>query len=184
MGRPRNRNTMKHPDVSPEPACRRFALEYGPKRPGLRRALFLSLLFPLLLGTGLHVEFFAAKNWNSGEAVLLLHIALGLIFTAVFLSWIGGHVVRGLPRSQRPGFTWLSWLLLAGYAAVAVTGLMMVLPVLIYLGGGLWFWRFEATHTLTFLHLWAALAAGAGLLAHLGLRHWALPSARKARRTP
>lgn len=173
---------MEHIRLPPPPACRQLLADYGPRRPGLWRALMLCLLFAFLFGTGLHVEFLAARNWNAGEVVLLLHIILGLVFAAVFLSWIAGHVLRGLPKSQRPGFTWLSWILLAKYAVVLVTGLMMVLPTLIHFGGGLWFWRFEATYVLTFLHLWSAVAAAAGLVVHLTLRHWAPPLAGKRRR--
>lgn len=173
---------MKPLDTLPEAGCRQILAEYGPKRPGITRAVLLSLLFAALLGTGLYIEFLAARNWNAGEVVLLVHIALGLPFTALFLSWIAGHVARGLPKSRRSGFTWLSWLLLAKYLVVIVTGLMMVLPTLLYLGGGIWFWRFETTDVLTFLHLWVALAAAAGLVAHLALRHWEAPGAPKTGR--
>lgn len=172
---------MKSLKTLPEPACRRFVLEYGPKRPGIRGALALSLLFAVLLGTGLHLEFLAARNWNAGEAVLLAHLLVGLIFTALFLSWIGGHLVRGLPRSQRPVFTGLSWLLLAKFALIVITGLMMALPTAVYLAGGIWFWSFQATHVQTFLHLWTSLAAAAGLLAHLAMRHWQLKVDRPQR---
>ncbi|WP_145926069.1 DUF4405 domain-containing protein [Shinella sp. HZN7] len=174
-------DAMKNLETLPTPACRRFMLEYGPKRPGIRRALALSLLFVALVCTGLYLEFLAGRNWNAGEAVLLVHLALGLIFTALFLSWIGGHVLRGLPRSQRPAFSVLSWLLLAKFVLVVVTGLMMTLPTVVYLAGGLWFWSFEATHVLTFLHLWASLAAAAGFLVHLGMRHWVLRVDRQKR---
>ena len=175
---------MRCPQTLPEPACRRFVLEYGPKRAGSRRALALSLLFFLLFGTGLHLEFLAGRNWNAGEAILLAHLAVGLLFSALFLSWVGGHVVRSLPRSGRPVFTVLSWLLLVKFVLVTATGLLMALPVAVYLGGGVWFWSFEATHRLTFLHLWGSFAAVAGLLAHLAMRHWALPTGRRGRRAP
>lgn len=183
-GRPRDRDAMEQIEASPEPACRQFQQEYGPSRPGLRRALFLSLAFALLLATGLYLEFLATQNWNAGEPVLVLHIVLGLAFTGVFLSWITAHVLRGLPKSRRPGFTWLSWLLLATYALVLASGLLMIVPVAVRLSGGLWFWRFEATYLLTFLHLWAAIAAAVGLIVHLVLRHWALPADRKGRSAP
>jgi hypothetical protein len=163
---------MSDRDVIAEPACRRFDQEYGPKRPGRRRAMLLSLLFAILLGTGLHLEFLAARNWNSGEIVLWAHIVVGLGFLVAFLPWIGRHVARGLDHSQRPFFVWISWLLLATYVVLIVTGLMMVLPTAIFLGGGIWLWRFETTAILTFLHLWSAFAAAAGLLLHLALRHW------------
>ena len=96
---------MSDRDVIAEPACR-------------RRAMLLSLLFAILLGTGLHLEFLAARNWNSGEIVLWAHIVVGLGFLVAFLPWIGRHVARGLDHSQRPFFVWISWLLLATYQAV------------------------------------------------------------------
>ena len=175
---------MRSLETLPEPACRRIVLEYGPRRAGIRRALALSLLFAILVGTGLHLEFLAGWNWNAGQAVLLAHLAAGLVFTALFLVWIGGHVARGLPKSQRPLFTVLGWLLLAKFALVIGTGLLMALPVAVYLGGRVWFWSFEATHRLTFLHLWVSCAAAAGFIAHLAMRHWALPARRQGRRTP
>jgi hypothetical protein len=73
---------------------------------------------------------------------------------------------------QRTLFSWSSWLLLADYVVVLATGLAMVLPTALYLGGHVWLWRFETTGILTFLHLWSALAAAPGLLVHLTLRHW------------
>lgn len=172
---------MSDHDVVAEPACRRFNLEYGPKRPGLCRAILLSLLLAILFSTGLHLEFLAARNWNAGEVVLWGHIAASLGFLGVFLSWVGPHVLRGLDRSQRPLFLWLSWLLLGTYVALIVTGLMMVLPIAVFLGGGIWLWRFETTGILTFLHLWGGFAAAAGLLLHLALRHWRLiaPAVRR-----
>src|SRR6218665_3401442 len=111
---------MRCRETLPEPAYRRFVLEYGPKRAGLRCVLALSLLFAVLVGTGLHLEFLAGRNWNAGEAILLAHLAVGLVFTALFLSWIGGHVLRGLPRSERPVFSALGWLLLAKFVLVVV----------------------------------------------------------------
>lgn len=169
-------------ETLPEPACRRFVLEYGPQRAGVRRALALSLLFAALFGTGLYLEFLAGWNWTAGEAVLVAHLLGGLAFTALFLSFIGGHVARGLPRSERLLFSALSWLLLAKFILVVATGLLMALPTAIYLAGGLWFWSFEATHRLTFLHLWGSFAAVAGFLGHLTMRHWVLPAERRRSR--
>ncbi|WP_337183715.1 hypothetical protein [Shinella sp.] len=174
---------MKSLQTLPEPACRRFVLEYGPKRPGIRRALALSLLFAVLVGTGLHLEFLAGRNWNAGETILLAHLAVGLLFTVLFLSWIGGHVLRGLPGSERRVFSVLGWLLLAKFVLVIGTGLMMALPTAVFLAGGVWFWSFEATDVLTFLHLWVSLAASVGLLAHLAMRHWEPRTVRHGRRS-
>ncbi|MEW9613550.1 hypothetical protein AB3G45_06910 [Shinella sp. S4-D37] len=175
---------MSSLETLPEPACRRIVLEYGARRAGIRRALALSFLFAILFGTGLHLEFLAGWNWNAGEAVLLAHLAAGLVFTVLLLTWIGGHMARGLPKSQRPLFTALSWLLLAKFVLVVGTGLLMALPVAAYLSGRVWFWSFEATYRLTFLHLWVSFAAAAGFIAHLAMRHWALPAERRARRAP
>jgi hypothetical protein len=49
------------------------------------RMQVLTYFFALLLGTGLCLGFLTGLNWNSGEAILLLHIVFGLIFTVLFL---------------------------------------------------------------------------------------------------
>ena len=140
------------------------------------RMQVLTYLFALLLGTGLYLEFFAGLNWNYGEVILLLHIVFGLIFTALFLIWIARHIRQGQFRSQRRLFTGLSWFLIAKYVLIITTGLLMLLPPAIYLTGTIWFWQFETTYMLTFLHLWGSIAATTGLLIHLGLRHWRRPA--------
>jgi hypothetical protein len=145
------------------------------------RMQVLTYLFALLLGTGLHLEFFAGLNWNSGEVILLLHIVFGLIFTALFLIWIVGHIRQGQFRSQRRFFTGLSWFLIAKYILIIATGFLMALPPAIYLTGTVWFWQFETTYMLTFLHLWGAIVATTGLLVHLGLRHWRKPASSSCR---
>jgi len=137
-----------------------------------RTSLLISLLFAGLLGTGLHLEWLAGRNWNSGEIVLLAHLLLGLVFAVLLAGWIGQHVRSGLRSSQRPAFTWLSWLLLGKCVLLLLGGVLMILPVALYLSGVIWFWSFETTELLAFLHLWAAYLAGIGLLAHLLLRHW------------
>lgn len=137
-----------------------------------RTSLLISLLFAGLMGSGLHLELLAGRNWNSGEIVLFVHLCLGLAFTILLAFWIGRHVRSGLRSSQRPAFTWLSWLLLGKCVLLLLGGLLMTLPVALYLGGVIWFWSFETTDLLTFLHLWAACLASIGLLAHLLLRHW------------
>lgn len=157
----------------------RSAMVRGYKLPAVRRASLLTLMFAVLLGTGVYIEFLAGWHWNAGEAVLLLHIVLGLVFVAMFLFWFTTHVRQGLPKSQRPLFTWLSWMLLAGYALVLVTGVIMIIPSAVFLAGWIWFWRFETTHVLTLVHFWSALAAAAGLVAHFYLRHWRKPASVK-----
>lgn len=145
---------------------------HGAARPGRGRAIVLSAGFAILFATGLHLELFATYNWRAGELVLWCHIGLGLVFTAFFANWIGSHVGRNLAVARQSLFFWSSWLLLADYVAVLATGLAIVLPTALYLGGHVWFWRFETTSILTFLHLWGAVAAAPGLLVHLALRHW------------
>ncbi|PPJ49069.1 hypothetical protein C0075_00315 [Rhizobium sp. KAs_5_22] len=148
----------------------------GPSRLAVRRTSLLTILFAVLLGTGTYIEFLAARNWNAGETVLVLHIVLGLVGVAMFASWIGPHVLHGLPKSQRPLFTWLSWLLLASYLLVFGTGLVMIIPLASYLAGRVWFFQFDTTGVLTFLHLWSAFAAASGLFLHLLLQHWRKPA--------
>lgn len=154
-------------------------MDYRPSRPRIGRSSLLSIAFAILLGTGLYLEFLADANWNAGEVVLAGHVVLGLGFTVVFASWIGGHVRRGLRTASRQAFRRLSWLLLTLYVLLVATGLLMVLPTTLYLVGVLWFWRFETTGVLTFVHFWGALAATMALFAHLAMRHWRLPMARR-----
>lgn len=155
---------------------RRSSRRTKPFCSGLVPAAGLSLLFGLLFLTGLILEFVAGRNWNSGLVVLLIHVGGGLLFTGLFLFWIPGHCRHGLARSQRAVFTWLSWLLLAKYLVLIVSGLMLVTPGAAYIAGVIWFWSFETTFLLTDLHLWASFAAVLGLLLHLGLRHWRPPA--------
>ncbi|WP_336084048.1 hypothetical protein [Thalassospira sp. CH_XMU1448-2] len=160
-------------------------VQYVPARAGVMsliransRMQVLTYLFALLLGTGLYLEFFAGHNWNAGETVLLFHLFVGLIFTVLFLVWIASHIKQGLATSQRKIFTGLSWLMIAKYILIIATGWLMVVPPAIYLTGKIWFWQFETTYLLTFVHLWGALTAIIGLVVHLGLRHWRNPTPR------
>jgi hypothetical protein len=180
MATPEVRNSAG-PDGPPEPACRQFALDYRPIRPRFGRSSMLSIAFAIALGTGIYLEFLADANWNAGKVVLTAHIVLGLGFTVVFASWIGAHVRKGLRSASRRAFRRLSWFLLTLYVLLLATGLLMVLPSALYLGGVLWFWRFETTGLLTFVHLWGSLAAMATLFAHLAMRHWRHPIARRGR---
>lgn len=163
---------MKHDVLQARSMTGPGPARFGAGRPGRRRGVVLSAAFAILFATGLHLEFFAAYNWRAGVLVLWCHIGLGILFTAFFAGWIGSHVGGNLAHAQRPLFSWSSWLLLADYVIVLATGLSMILPTALYLGGHIWFWRFETTGTLTFLHLWSAVAAAPGLLVHLALRHW------------
>jgi hypothetical protein len=165
---------MQIADHSGPLACAHSPRDGVGQRTGLVRVVVLSFLFGLLILSGLILEFLAGRNWNSGAVVLVLHIAGGLVFTGLFLSWILGHCRRGLTQSERPVFTWLSWLLLAKYLLLIGTGWLLVVPAFIYLAGSIWFWSFETTYLLTDLHLWLSLVSAPALLLHLWLRHWCL----------
>ena len=136
------------------------------------RSSALTFGFSALLVSGLYLEFFAQDNWNAGALVLITHLLVGLAFVALLLFWIIGHVRRGLVLSERRSFTWLSWGLLTKYLLVIGTGLLMAVPPGLYLFGKIWFWSFEATYVLTFIHLWVGIAAALGMVEHLGMRHW------------
>lgn len=167
---------MQIADHSGPLACHHSPRNGVGQRSGLVPVVVLSFLFGLLLLSGLILELLAGRNWNSGAVVLVLHIAGGLVFAGLFLGWILGHCRRGLARSERPVFTWLSWLLLAKYLALIGTGLLLVAPAFVYLAGSIWFWSFETTYLLTDLHLWLSLVSVPALLLHLWLRHWRLTS--------
>ncbi len=143
-----------------------------PHRGGSVYSATLTATFTLLLCSGLYLEFFAASHWHAGKPILILHLLGGVLFTLALTPWLVSHVRSGPVRSQRRRFTLLGWLLLGNYLLVIATGLLMALPAALYLLGHIWFWRFETTHLLTFLHLWLSIAAGMGLAFHLNLRHW------------
>ncbi|CAM0556087.1 hypothetical protein EHLJMEHL_01178 [Vreelandella titanicae] len=152
----------------PEPSRQKTAARKG----GSVYTAILTACFTLLLFSGLYLEFFAAHHWNAGKLVLAGHLLGGAFFTLALTPWLVSHVRSGPIRSHRRLFTLLGWLLLGQYLTVIATGLLMALPPALYLMGHIWFWRFETTFLLTFLHLWLSIAAALGLLVHLTLRHW------------
>lgn len=156
----------------PEPGLQKTTTRKG----GSVYSAILTVCFTLLLFSGLYLEFFAASHWNVGKLVLAGHLLGGAFFILVLTPWLVNHVRSGPTRSQRRLFTVLGWLLLGQYLTVIVTGLLMALPAALYLLGYNWFWRFETTHLLTFLHLWLSIAAALGLVVHLTLRHWQRPT--------
>ena len=91
----------------------------------------------------------------------------------LLVPWLVRHLPTGLAHSQRRGFTLLSWALLAAFVLVLATGVAMALPAGAWIAGIVWFGSREVSWTLSLLHLWGSWAAAAGLLLHLGLRHWA-----------
>jgi len=149
-----------------------------PRRRAGRLARASSAVFAAMLISGLYLEYLAAGNWNAGQIVLAAHLAGGGLMLVLIPGWMAAHLRSGLGASQRRRFTLLSWLLLAKYAVMLATGLALALPLVLFLGGTVWFWRFGTTDLLGFVHLWASIAVAAGLIAHLTLRHWRLPAAR------
>jgi len=143
---------------------------------GSAYSAMLTAAFALLTLSGLYLEFFAANHWAAGKLVLVLHLLGGALFTLALAPWLLRHVHSGPARSQRRLFTLLGWTLLGNYLVVIATGLLMALPPALYLLGHIWFWRFETSDLLSFLHLWFSIAAALGVVAHLTLRHWQRPA--------
>ena len=73
-------------EALPGPNLPRTDKVRGSKLFTVRRVLLLTIMFATLLGTGVYLEFLASWNWNAGEAILLLHIALGLVFYLATLA--------------------------------------------------------------------------------------------------
>lgn len=162
-------NTTPLITALPEPRRQKTATRKG----GSVYSAMLTAAFTLLLFSGLYLEFLAAGHWNAGKPVLVGHLLVGAFFSLALTPWLVRHLRSGPARSQRRLF---GWLLLGKYLVVTATGLLMALPAAFYLLGHIWFWRFETTHLLTFLHLWSSIVAALGLLAHLTMRHWQRPA--------
>lgn len=143
------------------------ARNHGRPRGGSLRTSLQSALFMLLLCSGLVL-------WLRREdaAVLWLHVGGGLGFLALFAPWIGPHLKSGLAHSRRPAFTQVSWALLASWLILLASGLLMALPALLWLAGSVWFPPRAVSGALSFLHYWSSIPGMAGLLLHLGMRHW------------
>lgn len=134
---------------------------------GTRRSAIQTGLFSGLVVSGLWI-------WlRPGDGmVVLAHVGGGLVLTAMLAGWLWRHVPDGLARSQRRFFTRASWALLASWLVLIGSGLVMVLPAALWLLGVVWFPQAGVTRALSVVHLWISFAATAGLVAHLGLRHW------------
>lgn len=154
--------------LTPQPFSRPRARPVG----GTRRSATLSALFAALLASGLVLEWGPWGGAAARAALVLAHVAGGLGFVALFAPWALHHIRTARAKSQRPLFSLLGWGLLAKYIAVLATGLLMALPPALWLAGQVWFWPMAATRLLAFLHLWLSLAAAAGLVLHLTMRHW------------
>lgn len=135
---------------------------------GLIAALFVSGLW-LWLAPG------SGAGSGSGAVsglVLYAHLAGGLVLVAALAPWLAAHVPAALAKSRRRLFSSLSWALLSVWLVLAVTGLAMAVPAAIWLTGRVWFPDRSVTEALSLLHFWASWPAMAGLVLHLGMRHW------------
>ena len=143
-------------------AITRASAHGGSWRSGLQTGLFAALVV-----TGLWI-------WlRPGDgAVVLVHLAGGVALTSLLAGWLWRHVPSGRRQSQRRVFSGASWALLASWLILTASGLALALPGLLWLMGLVWFPGAALTSTLSFLHLWASFVAAAGLILHLGQRHW------------
>ncbi len=128
--------------------------------------------------TALIAALFASGVWlwldPDAGAVLWLHAASGMALAAVLLPWLWGHVGQGLVKSERSLFTSTSCLLLAVWALLLLTGLVMLLPAFVWFVGWIWFPDRAMSGALSMIHLWTSWPAIAGLVLHLSMRHWRL----------
>ncbi|MEO9299906.1 hypothetical protein [Devosia alba] len=92
--------------------------------------------------------------------------------TAALAPWLIRHIRAALAKSQRRLFTQMSWGLLAVWVALIFSGLAMSAPALFWWVGRLWFPAGEISAALSLVHFWTAWIAVAGLILHLGIRHW------------
>ena len=138
-----------------------------PAHAGSHRSGAQTALFAALVVTGLWI-------WlRPGDgAVVLAHVAVGVGLTVLLAGWLWRHVPKGLAQSQRRAFTRMSWVLLASWLIVTVSGLALAVPALLWLAGLVWFPGAPVTQALSFVHLWVSFVAVAGLILHLGQRHW------------
>lgn len=146
-------------------ASRRPALTR--RRGGSLRSALQSSAFAGLFVSGLHLWL-----WPETDPILWLHMAIGLALIPVFSHWMVAHLPKGLRQSQRRGFTFASWALLIAVVTVLLSGAVMAVPGLLWLGGRVWFPPRGITEALSFLHFWGAWIAFSGLILHLAMRHW------------
>ena len=137
------------------------------QRGGSRRTGLITALFSGLFVSGLFLWL-----WPQDSAVLWLHLLGGVGLLAMLGPWIARHVRGGLIKSKRPRFTQLSWALLAVWLGLILSGITMALPALFWAFGFVFFPAREVSDTLSLVHFWASWIGMAGLILHLGLRHW------------
>lgn len=124
------------------------------------------------LATGLHLYFFAPFNWNAGQIVLGVHLAAGLLATALFVAWQIEHMTKGLRLARSRAFLVVSWLYFALYVVLLTSGVAIAAPFLLYLAGFVWFYKFETTDLIAKLHLYLAVTTTVCFFAHLLMPHW------------
>lgn len=155
--------------AKPIPVSSRNARQSGGRWSWLALATTASIGISLL--TGFYLYLFAEHNWTVGQVVLAAHIGLGIAALVLLIAWMFEHLALGIGRAKNRLFFWMSWLFLAVFSAVLVTGLIMATPFFLYLGGVVWFYKFETTVVIATVHLVLALALVLSLFAHLLLPH-------------
>lgn len=140
-------------------------------RGGSLRSAVLTAGFAGLFVSGLYL-------WlrPSAVPVIVAHAAGGIVVTMLLVPWLLRHVPRMICHAQRPAFTWTSWTLLALWAALILSGLVMTAPAALWLVGLVWFPAREWIEGLSLVHFWSSWAAMAGLALHLAMRHWQVPA--------
>ncbi|MBC7281615.1 hypothetical protein [Hoeflea sp.] len=152
----------------------RFALasatSFPRKRGGSLRSGVHSAIIAVLFVSGLWL-------WvdPGSSLVLWLHVMGGIALTATLAPWLWRHVLEGLAKSERHGFTQFSWALLAVWIVLLTSGLAMVVPVAWWLAGRVWFPQSEVSQAMSFVHFWSSWLAAVGLGLHLAMRHWKNP---------
>ncbi|MFD1794514.1 hypothetical protein FQV27_07500 [Paracoccus aurantiacus] len=159
-----------HPSEIGTPAvnpARAAASTVARPRGGTPRSGLQSVAFAVLFVSGLGL-------WILGQQdlVLWLHLLTGLGLLVWLVPWIWGHVPSALRNSQRAAFTNISWLLLASWVALLLSGTAMAVPAVMWLVGIVWFPDRSVSQTLSLIHFWSSWLAIGGLILHLSLRHW------------
>lgn len=126
--------------------------------------------------SGLTAALFVTGLWlwlaPGAGMVLYAHLLGGLVLVAALVPWLVLHVPAALAKSRRRLFANLSWVLLAVWLVLMASGLAMAVPAATWLAGRVWFPDRLVTEALSLLHFWASWPAMAGLVLHLGMRHW------------
>lgn len=149
----------------------RFALagatSFPRKRGGSLRSGVHSAIIAVLFVSGLWL-------WLDPRSsiVLWLHVMAGIALTVTLAPWLWRHVLEGLAKSERRGFTQFSWMLLTVWILLLTSGLAMAVPAALWFAGRVWFPENEVSHALSLVHFWSSWLAAAGLGLHLAMRHW------------